>query len=629
MAESRCYSDLMRWLFGSSRHPSWTMTAFIAVLLAVLAALQYWWTGELSRAENERLQTLLGSSASLITHEIDREVTRALLHFQPDQSTDSITAGERYSSLLSRWRTTAPYPDLVEGIFEARRSPAGLFELRRLDTNSERFESLTWPAELEPLRNGLQDAATVSATSPLELLEMVPLPLAASVPALVLPTEEFETASGGPSIRPSDASLDDLQSALSTCVIVQLDLDYLRQTLLPHLVQRFLTTNGRLEYDVMVVLDDSLDKIIFLSDAALSAGHFRTPDAEAPMFGLLPVEELRALYLEQQELVGTATPGKARPWGFRWMSVAASEHAPGPPRWRLLIRHGSGSLETLVAQNRIRNLAVVLAVLILLALSLTLILASSRRARNLAERQMEFVAGVSHELRTPLAAIRLLSENLADGLVHGEEQVRSYGTALRSEEKRLSRMVDQVLDFARPRSGPDTLTLRRVDLRSVVEQALDDSKALLGDCEVELDLPTEPLPAAVDPEAFSRAIHNLITNAAKYGGDSRWVGIRAALSNGQGQPEIVITVSDRGKGISRDSLGLLFDPFFRSPEVRQAQIPGSGLGLSLVKRIVEDHEGRVEVSTTPGEGSSFTIHLPATHPPTTDTETDERTDPPR
>jgi signal transduction histidine kinase len=291
------------------------------------------------------------------------------------------------------------------------------------------------------------------------------------------------------------------------------------------------------------------------------------------------------------------------------MDIPAQLSTAGPMAgaWQVLLKHRAGSLEAVVAGARYRNLMMSFGILMLLAASMVMIVISTQRAQRLARRQMEFVAGVSHELRTPLAVISSAAENLADGVINDHPRVQRYGELIKSESRRLTEMVEQVLEFAGAESGRKKYDLRPVEVGEMIENAIQACGAQIaeGGFNIEKEIVPEPLMVSADSQAITRAIQNLINNAIKYSGSSRTIKIRAGASSNQ----TFITVEDRGIGIAADEMPHIFEPFHRGREVVAAQIHGNGLGLSLVKNIIEAHGGQVEVASSPGRGSSFTIRL--------------------
>jgi len=216
---------------------------------------------------------------------------------------------------------------------------------------------------------------------------------------------------------------------------------------------------------------------------------------------------------------------------------------------------------------------------------------------------------VSHELRTPLAVIRSAADNLADGVVGGDERVREYGQLVRREGLRLTDLVEQVLEFAGLQSGQRTAARHPVTIAAVLREAIGAAQLAAETAGIRVELAiADGLPAvAGDEAALRRVFVNLIGNAVKYGAQAGWVGVRASASGGR----VEIAVSDRGIGIAAVEQTKIFEPFYRTPDVVAAQIQGAGLGLSLVKRIVEAHGGAIAVESAPGQGSTFTVTLPA------------------
>jgi signal transduction histidine kinase len=243
-----------------------------------------------------------------------------------------------------------------------------------------------------------------------------------------------------------------------------------------------------------------------------------------------------------------------------------------------------------------------------LGLSVGFLVLSTRRAQDLARQQLEFVATVSHELRTPLAVIRSAADNLADGVVNDEARIRQYGQLVRREGLRLTDLVEQILEFAGLQSAERTMARQPVAVQGVLRDVAAAVEPVAGPAgiAIELDVAENLPPVAGDEAALRRVFQNLVGNAIKYGAEARWIGVRAAFVDGR----VDVSVTDRGIGIAAADQAKIFDPFYRAPDVVAAQIQGAGLGLSLVKRIVEAHGGQVTLKSAPGEGSTFTVSLP-------------------
>jgi signal transduction histidine kinase len=232
---------------------------------------------------------------------------------------------------------------------------------------------------------------------------------------------------------------------------------------------------------------------------------------------------------------------------------------------------------------------------------------------QLANLQMEFVASVSHELRTPLAVIRSAADNLADGLIRDQEAMRKYGTILQHQSRSMGDLVDQILLFASTEDRNNRYVLQPVSVDQIIESVIAGTEGLLHGAGITLDVHVDPgLPPVMgDLAGISQALQNLVGNAVKYGGDDRLITLRAAaFASGHGSPgELRISVADRGIGIDSSEIQFIFDPFYRSPRVHAAQIHGTGLGLSLAKRIAESMGGRLTVVSQLSIGSTFTLHL--------------------
>jgi signal transduction histidine kinase len=208
-----------------------------------------------------------------------------------------------------------------------------------------------------------------------------------------------------------------------------------------------------------------------------------------------------------------------------------------PGHWRLLARHRAGSVDAVVAAVRRRNLAVSGGVLALLLASAVLIVVSAQRARRLADRQVEFVAGVSHELRTPLAVICAAGDNLAAGVVTDPANAREYGRVVREEGRRLAEMVERVLDLAGTYSGHRKWRLEDVDVELVLAECFVSLEPFARERGLAIESGIGgPLPLVrAERSALRRAVTNLLQNAILHGGDGGFVGLRAELSGPEGQ----------------------------------------------------------------------------------------------
>jgi len=236
-----------------------------------------------------------------------------------------------------------------------------------------------------------------------------------------------------------------------------------------------------------------------------------------------------------------------------------------------------------------------------------------RRRTQRSAVQMELMASLSHELRTPIAAILSAGENVRDGVVEDRDTLREQGTIIITQAVRLTALVDQAVLYASgknmPRSG-----MRELYAADLVNDALSSVSILLEEEGITVQRSIQPgLPAVTgDLPALSQSLQNFITNAVKYGGESRWIEISAQIDPGanNGRKEIQIGVRDRGLGINQTELPHIFEPFYRSRRVARSPIRGSGLGLSIAKSGAEACGGRISVVSEEGVGSVFTLHLP-------------------
>jgi signal transduction histidine kinase len=262
-----------------------------------------------------------------------------------------------------------------------------------------------------------------------------------------------------------------------------------------------------------------------------------------------------------------------------------------------------------IRQRRTLSLTMLGFVTVLLAFGGYLTVRIVKRELEIARLRADFVSTVSHEFRSPLTGIRQLGGMLLDGRVPDPEKQRGYFRMIVQESDRLARLVENVLDFSRMEEGRREYRFEPLDpspwLRTLVADFLTEVAA--NGAAVEADIPDGLPPISADKEALGSAVRNLLDNAVKYSPGLKTVWLDAGAGGG----EVKISVRDKGVGISEHDLKHIFDRFYRADGEISKRIKGAGLGLSLVKHIVTAHGGTVECQSRVGEGSMFTVRLPA------------------
>ncbi|MBX7043368.1 MAG: HAMP domain-containing histidine kinase, partial [Ignavibacteria bacterium] len=229
------------------------------------------------------------------------------------------------------------------------------------------------------------------------------------------------------------------------------------------------------------------------------------------------------------------------------------------------------------------------------------------KAKEISELKSYFVASVSHDLKTPLSAIRIYSELLSNDNLSSEKR-EEYAGVIEGETERLKRMIDNILEFSRIEKGLKKYTFEKMDLNCTVNELLSrmSYELRMKKFTTEVQLSPEPVYINGDKDSFASVLENLITNSIKYSGSNRYIRIVTSMKGG----EAAVAVEDRGIGVSRENLKKIFTKFFREDSKETSGIKGAGIGLSIVKNVVEAHGGRIEVESEPGAGSRFRIILP-------------------
>ncbi len=273
-----------------------------------------------------------------------------------------------------------------------------------------------------------------------------------------------------------------------------------------------------------------------------------------------------------------------------------------------LVTKGEDPLEAISSKSLLVYYVLLASVIVLIAFGIVFILRDISREERIAVMKSEFIANVSHEIKTPIATIRTLSENLNEGWVTGQEQQREYFHLIEREAQRLTHLVENILDFSRVDRGKKTYRTEVTSIRDATEKAIErfrllvDGQGVAIKENIESNLP----PCTLDVEAYEQALLNLLDNAVKYSRNEKVVEVSARLQNNA----ILVAVTDHGIGISKKDSERIFDKFYRAPLQDGRNIPGSGIGLTLVKETIEAHAGTIEVVSEVGKGSTFTLSFP-------------------
>lgn len=499
-----------------------------AILLPALGILQFHWIGEVGHAARQQIHSDLERSANSFREDFDGDLRGA---FQPPQGGGPPGSGPQ-----------SPY---ISHAYIAARTPVG-FALLEFDREAREMRGLDWPPNLDPIRVALE-AGTSLPRDPSIAIAQLPggPPPGRSMFAPPL-------AGAGPPTR---------------WRIAILDLDAIRQRLIPQLAKRYFGDGSTWAVRVL-----RTGEVYFQSSTSADFIH---PDLELELL---------------------ADPAGRGPLNRSDLGVCV-----------LQIRHQGSSLDDVVAATQRRDMLISFSGLGLLGLSSAFLILAARRSEKLARLRMEFVAGISHELRTPIAVVASAADNLADGIV-SPDSVPKYGALIRKEARRLSRMVDDVLTWSglEHRSkppNPQTLAVADIVSHALAACRLEIDQA---GCAVETTIPTDLPAISGDPAWLEQALRNLIGNACKYGAAGKWLGVSAR----QDATSVSIAVADRGAGIERTDRDRIFEPFYRAKSAMEAQKPGSGIGLSVVRRIATAHGGTVDVASEPGHGATFILRLP-------------------
>lgn len=547
---------------------AWGMLAVMAIV-ALLGYQQYRWIIRVADAEEKTNRESLEASLRAVGDDFDTEITRANLAFAGLAGRSPADILDKARKRLKIFRDFAEYPGLIASVDVSEGRPAP-------------FDIAAGPPPILVAPAGfVQTRTRVGAGQ-------------------YLAVQPFVAGGTNPTIG-TGAGIQ--SGGLRPTVRVVLGQSYIAGILLPALLDRHLGPNTERRYDVLVRSAKTGEVVIQTGNNA--AGEW---DASRPVFSIRP-----------DCLTGQADPGPVTMSGRPTPSIESLVRRSGKCSdddtgtagiWALNLR-ARPSIAVAMASARRQNLWISFSVLTVLAVTVGILFVSAHQARELAALHKQFAAGVSHELRTPLSVISSASQNLADGVVEDQDQVRRYGGMIHSHSEELAAMIENALWFARG-GGKDGLEMEEIVVEKLLGEAMTTCGRILEQAGVVLERDIEAgLPAIRGNRTLLlHGLQNLLANVALYGRAGQWARIRAKRDGAA----VEFTIEDRGAGMSPEDTRRVFQPFYRGRGARKANIGGLGLGLALVRRIVEAHGGNIELRSKRDVGTSVAFRVPIFDP---------------
>ncbi|MBO6793943.1 MAG: HAMP domain-containing histidine kinase [Balneolaceae bacterium] len=627
----------------------WFTYSFLVVIvgaLVTLAVLQYSWLGSVSDAERQRLnEGIEASTENFISdfNEAFSEVYRAF-RLQVTNSDNSDQELEtRFLENVAQWYTTEQQNSIVDNVYliKDREDLVSIYqadiELMEVSEIEADTALIAWLDE-----HSITDSRTNSM--PLSNFPDLGSPSFLKIPVQVL---DFITLNRNEGVENLEVRLSIDQ--LDDYVLIRLNDDAIKEQLIPEIASRYLGDSYQDQYQLAIVNEDdnqhyfsdggeqetpefskNLERLNFSSLMFLETDSApRKMEEDSVVFSVFSSHSERIITRERGanrgvlseeersdidiDLTNKSPHFEAFDSTIRDTSITtAFVGNVSKTGWKLWLSFKAGSLDEFVSKTRNRNLTISFGILLVLGISGVMIIIYAQRSRELAEQQMLFVAGVSHELRTPITVIRSAAENLSEGVIQNEERKQEYAQLMLAESKRLSEMVDQIMEFSGIQSGKKIYNFSDVAIDTLMQQILEELTPIADQKNIEFqfsNISKVPVVQA-DKDALFLAITNLLRNAIKFSEDGGKVIFRVDETSFRSGLGLRIQIQDFGIGIPDDEQKKIFQPFYRAEYAVSQQIKGNGIGLSLVERVAKEHEGDITVKSTPGKGSTFTLLIP-------------------
>jgi len=625
---------------------------FLGILLTALitlAVLQYRWLGSVSEAEQERLRENLRASSENFVAEFNRFFSSLYSAYQIQITSEDKDVRNLIYQAHMGWKDNGIYPDLVDSVYYIKNISSENPQVHIFTTDPLQLNPVPLTGSVEKWLKANPYPATGTRKITLNNGPDWGDPSFLAVPVQYLDMVYLREENFGKNIK---LSLNINQMA--DAVVLQLDDELIKTQVMPDMASTYFSESFDDQYQLGIVQSDSSRFVYYNSDeeASLREPDFKTKISKTDFSSFLFLRSNKANNTTGSDdsnslgLVTSHVEGiRLQNSSIRVDSVSISSLNEKLVKqydtlktgditevdttisasfyqdytkagWEFWLSLKAGSLEAFVSKTRYKNLAISFGILLILGISGGLIVLFSQRSKELADQQMMFVAGVSHELRTPLSVIRSAAENIADGIISEPEKQKKYAQLMLKEGRRLSEMIDQIMEYSGIQSGKKEYRFNELDTSSYMNDLVNELEPKVSEKGFTLQYYIKPElpPVYADPEALSLCVNNLVSNALKFSDTSKEIRLAAHSEEKDSRKYVAVEVEDYGMGIPEDEQAHIFDAFYRGKRPSAEQIKGNGIGLSLVKKVTEAHGGYIEVKSEVNKGSRFKIFIPANVP---------------
>lgn len=628
----------------------WTIYSFLGIMmvaLVTLAVLQYHWLGSVSDAERKRLQENLDASTENFVSDLNRDLSSLNQAFkiQISNNSEAQIEGLLGKSYLN-WLSNTEYPQLIDSLFFVQDVYGNEPVINLFSTDPARLTEIDHTKNISDwIRN--HSSGKKHGSKSFDLIKSPDFgdPTFIAIPVQLLDLVTIEDNNSGKNMQVS-LNIDQGDDV----VLLQLNDEVIKSRVIPKIAKTYFSDSFDDQYHISIIKEESEEnnpqKVYFTTS---ETNDIPTPDFKKNLRKL----DFTSVFLIQSERdIPDINPLLKRldslPGSIRSISINNENSAKGfatnsessqmrfrsvtkdsvltiktdttinnsfeadfiTAGWQFWLSFKEGSLDSFVNKTKNRNLAISFGILVILGFCVGMIVLFSKRSQDLAEQQMLFVAGVSHELRTPITVIRSAAENLNEGIVQDEKKRKQYTNLMLNEGRRLSDMVDQIMEFSGIQAGKRVYNFAEVEIEDLMNEILSEYRPVLESEGIQLEYSFTASKSVItaDRDALYLSISNLLSNAIKFSGSSKT--IRVAVAETTSQDFITFIVKDTGIGIPLEEQKKVFKPFFRGKKPVDDQVKGNGIGLSLVKKVAEAHKGEIRVKSKEGEGSVFILILP-------------------